>query len=48
MIKTNMKMWEVFVPKKMLGSKPKEYKVMGMEAYYRKYRKILWKCFNRC
>lgn len=32
-----MKIWDVNVPRKLLTAKPKLYKIMGMEAYYKKY-----------
>ncbi len=38
MEKTNMKVWDLVVPSKMTQRKPKQYKVMGMEAYYKKYK----------
>ena len=34
----NMKLWDLQVPPKMLQSKPKLYKIMGMEAYYKKHK----------
>lgn len=34
----NMKLWDLQVPSKMLQSKPKLYKIMGMEAYYKKHK----------
>ena len=40
MKKQTMKLWEVYTPAKMLRAKPKQYKVMGMEAYYKER-----KCF---
>lgn len=34
----NMKLWDLQVPSKMLQAKPKLYKIMGMEAYYKKHK----------
>lgn len=33
-----MKIWEINVPTRMLTTKPKKYKVMGMEAYLKQYK----------
>lgn len=33
-----MKIWDINVPTKMLTTKPKKYKVMGMEAYLKQYK----------
>ena len=33
-----MKVWDLVVPSKMKQCRPKKYKVMGMEAYYKKYK----------
>lgn len=38
MKRTSMKIWDIIIPSKMTSSKPKLYKVMGMKAYYRKYK----------
>lgn len=37
MERKNMKLWDLQIPSKMTRCKPKLYKVMGMEAYYKKY-----------
>ena len=29
---------KIIVPDKMKDAKPKKYKIMGMEAYYKKYK----------
>lgn len=36
MNKQIMKIWDVHAPVKMLRSKPKQYKVIGMEEYYKR------------
>lgn len=37
MERKKMKLWDLQVPAKMTQYKPKLYKVMGMEAYYKKF-----------
>lgn len=34
----NVNLWDLNVPTGMLKHSPKKYKIMGMEAYYKKYK----------
>lgn len=38
MERTTLNLWDITVPAKLLVGKPKLYKVMGMEAYLKKYK----------
>lgn len=37
MERKTVELWDLLVPTKMLRTKPKLYKIMGMKAYYKKY-----------
>lgn len=40
MEKKDINIWDVYVPDKFLTGRPKEYKIMGMEAYHKRYKKF--------
>lgn len=40
MEKKTVNLWDINVPQGMLISKPKIYKLMGMEAFYKRYKKF--------
>ena len=40
MEKKDINIWDIYVPDKFLTGRPREYKIMGMEAYHKKYKKF--------